>query len=172
MAVLYVYCMLLQLLQLAIYILIKPQQRLIFQFFGVIVICQTFNLDHFSSTFCALCGCLCLSLEQLVQLCRVPDALDTHESDPFIPSFSFLFIKLASLYTWSLWSWMSGQYWFTIAFQVQSTATWVQLLVYLWANRILVGEPLLPYERQQMLSKNTDGNISPDLEQLMHINQS
>lgn len=40
----------------------------------------------------------------------------------------------------------------------------VQALFYFWAKRILIGEPLLPYEREQMHPKKSDSEISSDLQ--------
>lgn len=59
-----------------------------------------------------------------------------------------------------------------LAFQIQTSTTWTQILFYLWANQILVGEPMLPYERHQLSSNDSSTGKPTDLEQLMQINQS
>ena len=99
-----------------------------------------------------------------------PDVIDTHLSDPYLPSLLFLSLKLSSIYTWSWWSWTTGHYFFALALQIQSTSLWIQIHFYLWANRIMVGEALLPYEQQQLSAKKSDREEEVDLESFMQIN--
>ena len=65
---------------------------------------------------------------------------------------------------------MSGHYFFALALQIQSTSLWIQIHFYMWANRIIGGDALLPYEQQQLSSKKSDGEQTVDLEQFMQIN--
>ena len=62
----------------------------------------------------------------------------------------YLLVKTAATFAMQGWCWRRGEFVVVAALQIQQTSLTAQILFYMWANRIVIGEPLLPYERQSL----------------------
>lgn len=58
-------------LLLTIYLIVKPEQNLMTQFFVVMVICQIFNFDIFNLYICGYLGIFCTALMSVIPLSQI-----------------------------------------------------------------------------------------------------
>ena len=49
----------------------KPKKHLLAQILVIVVAMQTFNFDRVSPSTCAAAACVCVAVEQVIEVCRI-----------------------------------------------------------------------------------------------------
>ena len=131
--------LLVNILLLAIYLMVKPENGLITQFFVVIVVCQFFNFDMFNSQLCGILGIICTIIQNLIPLCHIPNVIETRctsQMNVYIISLSAM-----NYIIWALWSYLTKNYCYMIGQFLAQKLVMIELMFYLWANRIIIKSP-------------------------------
>lgn len=134
LAMIFVGILVLSILQVAIYLFIRPRQKLIAQFFGVMILCQVFNFDALSARSCGLAGLICTTAQSLLPLSHIPSLIDTRDCTN-MNSLGFLNASVLCSVFWLGWALLSSHYLFAVAQVPLVGSGIIQCLFVSWASQ-------------------------------------
>jgi len=103
-------------LLLTIYLIVKPEQNLMTQFFGVMVVCQIFNFDTFNFYICGYLGIFCSTLMSVIPLSQIPEIIETRCTQKL--NIYSLCLQYANAFVWSIWSFETSHYFFMFSLSI------------------------------------------------------